>query len=95
MILVVSVSGTENGRRITLKGQLLNHYDERTQFSSMARSTTFTNAAVCNLLLTGQLKEKGIIPLETLGMKASNFDEIVDYLQVQGICIEEEKDYVD
>ena len=94
-ILVVSVSGTENGRRVTLKGRLLDHYDERTQFSSMARSTAFTNAAVCNLLLTGQLKEKGIIPPETIGMNARYFRKIVDYLEVQGICIEEEKEYVD
>ena len=93
-ILVVSVSGKENGRRVTLTGQLLDHYDERTQFSSMARSTAFTNTAVCNLLLTGQLKEKGIIPPETLGMNAGYFGKIVDYLQVQGICIEE-KEYVD
>ena len=92
-ILVVSVSGTQNGRRITLQGQLVDRYDEKTQFSSMARSTAFTNSAVCNLLLTGQLREKGLIPPERLGMNADYFRKIVDYLQEREIHIEENREY--
>ncbi len=94
-ILVVEVSGTENDRRVTLRGQLLDYPDERMLYSSMARTTAFTNVAVCNLLLTGQLRKKGIIPPEVLGMNTGHFEKIVDYLQMQDICLEEDKEYAD
>jgi len=94
-VLVVRVSGMKTGRRMTFEGQVVDYYDERTQFSSMARTTGFTNVAVCNLLLKGQLKEKGVIPPEILGMNPDYFGEIVGYLRGRGIQIAEMREYTD
>jgi len=88
-ILLVNVSSAEAGKRIALEAQVVDYYDEKTQLSSMARTTGLTNVAVCSLLLNGLLKEKGVFPPEMLGMNRDYFDPIVSYLRGRGIHLAE------
>lgn len=63
-------------------------YDERDQesgFSSMARTTGYTCAAVARLILENKITKKGVIPPEFLGMDSYLFNAVKSYLAKKNI----------
>jgi lysine 6-dehydrogenase len=87
-VLQVQVMGKKK-RKVAIMWRLLDFYDEAKYVSSMARTTAYTNVAVCRLLLEGLLKERGIIPPEKLGMNGEFFLTIMSDLEKKGLKIEE------
>jgi lysine 6-dehydrogenase len=63
-------------------------YDENdleTGFSSMARTTGFTAAAVVNYFLNHSSGHSGVVPLETLGKSSEAFNYVLDYLRTRNV----------
>ena len=87
-VLQVKVSGEKRKQRTTIQWRLLDHYDEVKGVSSMARTTAYTNVAVCTLLLQGLLKDRGVIPPEDLGMNNAHFLTIMTELEKRGVKAE-------
>ncbi len=83
--------------RVTVKGEnkkgkieeivynLHDEYCNKTQTSSMARTTGYTAASAANLFLEGLFSEKGVFPPELVGKHEKCFHYIIDYLKDRNI----------
>lgn len=83
--------------RITLKGEnkkgeieevVYNLYDEycqKTQTSSMARTTGYTATSVVNMFLDGLFTEKGVFPPELIGKDEAIFNYVLNYLKERNV----------
>lgn len=78
--------------RIEIKGDdrvvtydLVDYYDQKSDTTSMARTTGYTCTSVANLLLEGKYDKKGIIPPEILGQDEMAYNYIVDYLAARNV----------
>ncbi len=80
-VMRVAVRGGNKKVVVTLHDR----YCHETRISSMARTTGYTATAVASLLLSGHIKEKGVLPPETIGREDSHFDFIISYLQERGV----------
>ncbi len=86
--LVATVRGTEAGEPREYVYRLFDRTDERTQTSSMARTTGYTCTAVARLVLEGQFSRVGIAPPETVAAQGDCFEQVLAYLRERGIEIE-------
>ncbi len=66
-VMQVIIDGRKDGRRLRYTYNLLDHYDEASQTTSMARTTGYTCTAAARLLLDGHFRQKGICPPEYVG----------------------------
>ena len=83
--------------RVTLKGEnakgqteeiVYNMHDEycdKTNTSSMARTTGYTATAAANIILDGLFSEKGVFPPELVGKHQVCFDYFLSYLDDRNI----------
>ena len=83
--------------RVRLKGEngkgeieeviysLHDEYCQKTQTSSMARTTGYTATAAANLFLDGLFTEKGVFPPELVGKHKTCFDYFLGYLKERNI----------
>ncbi|MDF1546339.1 MAG: saccharopine dehydrogenase C-terminal domain-containing protein [Bacteroidales bacterium] len=84
-IMRIKIEGIENGKKIGYQYDLLDRYDHATKTISMARTTGYTCTAAANLLLENLYSQKGIIPPEYIGVEASNYQFILDYLKDRNV----------
>lgn len=84
-IMRIIVRGDWEGQRKTVEYNLLAHYDQKTQTSSMARCTGYTCTAAVQLLAQNQISDKGIIPPEILGKNRHYFEQILAYLKARNV----------
>ena len=73
------------GDKKTIEYDLLDHYDEKTRISSMARTTGYTCTAVVDLLVKGMFRETGVFPPEMIGKEKPCFDHVLAYLKERGV----------
>ena len=73
------------GASKTIEYNLLDHYDNATQTSSMARTTGYTCTAAVNLIAKNLFNEQGVFPPELVGKDKKCFDFIMDYLKKRGV----------
>jgi len=73
------------GQLKTIVYNLHDEYCEKTQTTSMARTTGYTATAVANLFLDGLFVEKGIFPPELIGKHEICFNYILNYLEERNI----------
>lgn len=64
---------------------LYDEYDEKTQITSMARTTGYTCTAVARLMLETNLHLSGIVAPELLGEDEANYNFILDNLKMKNI----------
>ncbi len=69
----------------TIEYNLYDEYDEKTQTTSMARTTGYTCTAVARLMLEKNFCIPGIIAPEIIGEDESNYNFILDYLKRKNI----------
>ncbi len=62
----VEAIGKKDGSPVRLKVEMVDRYDDRLGFTSMARTTAFTGAIVARLFARGDLKAKGLFTPEQL-----------------------------
>jgi len=85
-VMRVTVKGeNENGETEEIGYNLHDEYCNKTQTSSMARTTGYTATAAANLFLDGLFSEKGIFPPELVGKHEDCFHYIMKYLEERDI----------
>ena len=83
-VLKLKITG-EGGK--VIEYSLFDRYDEKTQTTSMARTTGYTCTSVVNLVLNGDYNEKGISPPEYVGRDQFCFNYVLDYLAGRSVNI--------
>jgi lysine 6-dehydrogenase len=86
-LLRVDVSGRKGGKRVRHRYQMIDHYDSRHGLTSMARTTAFPCSFTAQLLGTGRIQQKGLIPPE-VAFKPDLRKELLDYLKDREMHIE-------
>lgn len=87
LAMSVAVDGSANGKLTRYLFRLLDRYDEKQQITAMARTTAYTASIIIQLLAQGVIKERGIVPPETLGMNHAVFDAVMTELEKKGIQV--------
>ncbi|MCX7552399.1 saccharopine dehydrogenase NADP-binding domain-containing protein [Marinicella sp. S1101] len=85
-VMEISASGVKNGKPHAETYQLIDHYDQQNNVSSMARTTGYTCAAGVRLALNNELP-KGVLPPEIIGQNPSWFAHIMSELATHNINI--------
>ena len=88
-ILVMKIEAAGRGGKSSIGFYLLDRFDEGTGVSAMARTTGYTASIVAQMLAGGEIKEKGVIPPEKLGMNAAQFKRVLSELDKRGVHVEE------
>ena len=70
------VEGYREGERTCYSYYVLDKYDEKTQTTSMARTTGYTCAIVARQVIRGLFSQKGICPPEFLGRTEGCYDDL-------------------
>ena len=78
-LLRVDVSGKDSGTKIRHRYEMIDHYDTRHRTTSMARTTAFPCSIAAQLLASGAISRKGVVPPE-LAFTEDLRDEFLDYL---------------
>jgi lysine 6-dehydrogenase len=76
---------TLTGEGQTIEYNLLDHYDQASGMSSMARTTGYTCTAAVNLILQGLFEKKGVFPPELVGSDGACFDFVMEYLKARQV----------
>jgi lysine 6-dehydrogenase len=87
-VMRIIVEGSVAGQRVRHTWDLLDHYDARTDTSSMARTTGYTCTAAVRLLAAGLYSRPGITPPELLGREAGCADFILADLARNGVVFQ-------
>jgi len=84
-VMRIIINGKENGKSIRWQYDLFDKYDEKTEISSMARTTGYTATSVASLVLKGDFRRPGINPPEFIGAEKGCLDKILHYQKQRGI----------
>jgi len=85
-VMRITIKGNNNrGKVEEVIYSLYDEYCNKTQISSMARTTGYTATAVANMFLEGLFPEKGIIPPEFIGKDRTCYKYILNYLEERDI----------
>ncbi len=93
-VMQISCEGIENGKNIRYVYDLFDVYNDKTDTTSMARTTGYTCTAVVNLLSEGLYSRKGISPPEFIGISEENFMFVLNYLADRGVIYEKKKSVI-
>ncbi len=83
----VEVVGEKAGRKRRYKAEMVDRYDERLGFTSMARTTAFTGAIVARMMARGEVRATGIVSPEQV-ITGPLFDKLMDELAAANIRFE-------
>jgi len=86
-LLRVEVSGKKDGKTTRHRFQMVDHYDSRHGITSMARTTAYPCSIAAQILASGRIQRKGLVPPE-IAFKADLRDELLDYVEERGMIIE-------
>ena len=93
-VMPIEIEGREDGRAVRYKYFLYDEYDEKTGFTSMARTTGFTCTAAVHLMAESKFNQPGICPPEYLGKDEDNFHFILHYLRERNVVYEVSKEEI-
>jgi lysine 6-dehydrogenase len=85
-LLRVDVSGKKGRTPIRHRYEMIDHYDSKHRITSMARTTAFPCSIATQLLASGKISQKGMVPPE-LAFKQDLRDEFLNYLAHRGMEI--------
>jgi len=86
-LLRVEVAGKKNGRKMRHRYQMVDHYDTRQRITSMARTTAYPCSIATQILGSGRIKQKGLVPPE-IAFKSDLREELLAYVRERGMNIE-------
>src|SRR3989442_1441206 len=87
LVLRVDVRGLSRGKKISLRYQLLDHYNRRSRVSAMARTTAYPCTSVALLIGRGEIKDTGIVTPERISQEPRLFQFVLDRLAKHGVKI--------
>ncbi len=72
VLMRVIVSGVQNERRKEIVFEMIDHYDEKNNLTSMQRTTAYPVSIIAQMLAKNEIQKKGVIPQE-LAIPAEKF----------------------
>jgi len=84
-IMSIRVTGTQNGKPVSITYDLYDVYDAASKMSSMSRTTGYTCTASLQLIMDGMFTEKGVFPPELVGKHEHCFRFVIDYLEARNV----------
>lgn len=88
-VMQVILKGKEKNKQVVYQYDLLDHFNEKTGITSMARTTGYTCTIVARQLLKGMIPDRGICPPEYLGKIPGLFEDLLVEYQKRGINLDE------
>lgn len=88
-VMQVILEGKEGKDQVVYQYDLIDHYDQEKNITSMARTTGYTCTIVARLLLEGTIPLTGICPPEKLGEISGLFEMLLGEYQKRGINLKE------
>ncbi len=89
LAMKVEVGGIAEGSRRCYVYHLLDRYDQEHGVTAMARTTAYPASIVAQLIAQRAIEEKGVVPLEKLGIKEKIFNRILAELKKRRVKIVE------
>jgi lysine 6-dehydrogenase len=87
LALKVEVCGKRRNDETHYIYYLLDHCEQKHGVSAMARTTAYPASILAQLVARGEIKTKGVVPLETLSVEEKLFKRIMDELEKRQIKI--------
>jgi saccharopine dehydrogenase-like NADP-dependent oxidoreductase len=84
-VMRVIAAGRKDGSPRTYTWDLLDHYDESTGTTSMARTTAFPAAIIGRMIARGTIRDHGVLPPERLGHHPGMLQQVLDELRLRGV----------
>ncbi len=88
-VMIVKMSGKREEERVNLVWEVFDRFDEESWTHSMARVTAFPCVTVAKMIAYGEIREKGVIPPEMLGMNEETYEKVIRELRSKGLKIKE------
>jgi len=89
LAMKVEVSGITGESRKCYVYHLLDRYDQKRGVTAIARTTAYPASILAQLIAQKAIEEKGVIPLEKLGVKEKIFNKILAELEKRQVKIVE------
>jgi lysine 6-dehydrogenase len=89
----VEAIGKKDGSRVLLKMEMVDQYDEKLGFTSMARTTAFTGAIVARMIGRGDLRGKGLFTPEQV-ITGPLLERLLDELSALNVRFEETEERI-
>jgi lysine 6-dehydrogenase len=87
LAMKVDVTGMAEGSERRYSYRLLDRYDTENGITAMARTTAYPASIIGQLITSKAIEEKGVIPLEKLGVKEQFFNKILLELEKRRVKI--------
>ncbi|MDH5634386.1 MAG: hypothetical protein OEY30_01020, partial [Candidatus Bathyarchaeota archaeon] len=87
LALKVEVCGKRRNEETHYIYYLLDHCEQKQVVSAMARTTAYPASILAQLIARGEIKAKGVVPLETLSVEEKLFNRIMVELEKRQIKI--------
>ena len=87
LAMKVEVSGIAEKSKKRYVYHLLDRYDQEHGVTAMARTTAYPASILAQLIAQGVIKEKGVIPLEKLGIEEEVFNKVLAELEKRQVKI--------
>jgi lysine 6-dehydrogenase len=88
-VMRVVIEGQKRGKRYCYTYQLFDRYDEKTNTTSMARTTGFTCAIIARQVLEGLFTRKGICPPEFIGQSERCYENLMAEYEKRNVRVTE------
>jgi len=88
-VMQVILEGKDGKDQVVYQYDLIDHYDQEKNVTSMARTTGYTCTIIARLLLEGIIPLTGICPPEKIGEISGLFEKLLGEYQKRGINLKE------
>lgn len=88
-VMQVLLEGKDGDAKVIYQYDLVDHYDQEKNITSMARTTGYTCTIVARMLLDGMIPQTGICAPEKLGQITNLFENLLLEYQKRGIHLKE------
>jgi saccharopine dehydrogenase-like NADP-dependent oxidoreductase len=89
LAMMIEVSGVKDDEKKKFRYHVLEYHDHESGVSAMARTTAYTASIVSEILVDGDIKEKGVIPMERLGFNNKFVSKVFEEYAKRDIMINE------
>ncbi len=91
LAMIVDVRGEVGGEEARYRYSILDRFHRNTGVTAMARTTGYTASIVGGMLARREIREKGVVPPERLGMNETVTEFLLSELRTRGVLVEETK----
>ncbi len=93
-VMRIVIKGRENEQEVLYQYDLFDQYDNKTNTTSMAKTTGYTCTAIANLILENKFNKKGICPPEYIAQGNHNLAQILGYLNDRNVFYKKNKNFI-